>query len=151
MNTGVHVTFQISVLLCFSDIYQEWNCWVIQQFYFQFFQEHLYCSPQQLHQFPFPPTMYEGSLFLTSSATLVICVLFDYTFYFLVKIPIVFICFSPNPFSSLITHSLILYLVNCLFLFQEFFVFFRGFLLFPIETNSCLLIQLLFLCLNEIR
>ena len=84
--------------------------------------------------------MYEGSLFLTSSATLVICVLFDYTFYFLVKIPIVFICFSPNPFSSLITHSLILYLVNCLFLFQEFFVFFRGFLLFPIETNSCLLI-----------
>ena len=42
----------------------------------------------------------------TSSATFVICVLFDYTFYFLVKIPIVFIYFSPNPFSSLISNSL---------------------------------------------
>ena len=85
--------------------------------------------------------MYEGSLFLTSSSTFVICVLFDYTFYFLVKIPIVFIYLFPNPSSSLITHSLILYLVNCLFLFQELFLFFSEvFLLFPIETNSCLLI-----------
>ena len=30
-----------------------------------------------MHQFTFPPTAYKGSLFLTSSPTLIICCLFD--------------------------------------------------------------------------
>ena len=39
---------------------QEWDCWVIWQFYFQFFKETPYCSPQWLHQFTFPPMVQEG-------------------------------------------------------------------------------------------
>ena len=42
-----------------------------------FFEEPPYCFPQWLHQFTFPPTMHEGSLFSTSSPTFVICVVFD--------------------------------------------------------------------------
>ena len=41
---------------------QEWNCWIIWQFYTQFFKEPLYCSPQQLYQLTFPSTLQEGFL-----------------------------------------------------------------------------------------
>ena len=61
---------------CFPFLWlyiQEWNCWIIWQFYFQFFEEPPYCFPQWLHKFTFPPTVQEGSLFSTSSPTLVIC------------------------------------------------------------------------------
>ena len=47
------------------------------QSYFQFFEDSLYCFPQQHHEFTFPPTMYQYSLFSTSSRMLVICYLFD--------------------------------------------------------------------------
>ena len=42
---------------------QEWNCWVIWQFYFQFFEKLPYCFPQWLDQFTFLPTVYQGLLF----------------------------------------------------------------------------------------
>ena len=42
VNTGVHVSFHISVLI-FWLYTQEWNCWVIWYFYFQLFEKTLYC------------------------------------------------------------------------------------------------------------
>ena len=48
-------------------------------FYFYFFEESQYCFPQWLHQFMVPPTMYENSLFSTSSLAFVVCVLFDHS------------------------------------------------------------------------
>ena len=75
MNNGVHVSFQMSVFGLFR-IYKR-NCWVIWSFYFQFFEKLPYCFPQWLLRFTFPPIAQEGSLFSTSSATFVICVLYD--------------------------------------------------------------------------
>ena len=40
MNTGVHVS--LSILGVYA---QQWDCWVIRQFYFQFFKESPHCSP----------------------------------------------------------------------------------------------------------
>ena len=37
------------------------------------FEEPLYCFPQWVHQFTFPPTMWKGSLFFTPSPPFVIC------------------------------------------------------------------------------
>ena len=48
---------------------QEWDFWIIWQLYFQFLKEPSCCSPQQLHQFTFPSTTQEGSLFSTPSPT----------------------------------------------------------------------------------
>ena len=53
------------------------NCQLIWQFYFQFSEESLYCFPQWLYQFAFPPTVQEGSLFSTLSPSFVIHRLFD--------------------------------------------------------------------------
>ena len=65
-------------LLFFFRVYtQEWNCYVIWSFDFSFLKRPPYRFPQWLHQFIFIPTIHEGSLFSTSSATLVICGLFD--------------------------------------------------------------------------
>lgn len=33
-NIGLHIYFQINVFIFLSDNIQEWNCWIIQQFYF---------------------------------------------------------------------------------------------------------------------
>ena len=43
MNIGVHVFLSILVS---SGVYaQQWDCWVVWQFYFQFFKESPHCSP----------------------------------------------------------------------------------------------------------
>ena len=43
MNTGVHMSLSI---LGFLSVYaQQWDCWVVWRFYFQFFKESLHCSP----------------------------------------------------------------------------------------------------------
>ena len=56
---------------------QKWDCWIIWQLYFQLFEEPPYCSPyyfpQCLHQYTFPPTVQECSLFSTASPAFVIC------------------------------------------------------------------------------
>ena len=62
---------------CFWIYTQQWNCWIIWQFCFQFFEKLLYCFTQWLHQFTFPPTVHKGFLFSTSSPTFVICGLFN--------------------------------------------------------------------------
>ena len=42
MNIGVHFSFNSG----FTGVYaREWDCWVIWQFYFQFFKESPHCSP----------------------------------------------------------------------------------------------------------
>ena len=74
MNIGVHVTFQISFVWVYA---QEWDCWIIWQLYFQFFKEPPYCSPQWLHQFTFPQTVWQGSSFSTPSLAFIICRLLD--------------------------------------------------------------------------
>ena len=56
---------------------QEWDCWIKQQFYFQFFVKPPCCFPQKLHQFTFPPTVQKGSLSSTPSLTFIVCSLFD--------------------------------------------------------------------------
>ena len=38
-----------------------------------FFKEYLYCSPQWLYQFTFPPTVQEGSTFFIPSPVLTVC------------------------------------------------------------------------------
>ena len=43
MNIGVHVSLFSSGFL--SVYAQQWDCWVIRQFYFQFFKESPHCSP----------------------------------------------------------------------------------------------------------
>ena len=73
MNIVVHVFLNYGYLRVYA---QQWDCWVIWQFYFQFFKESPYCSLQWLYQFTFPPTVQEGSLFSTSSPTPFISYLF---------------------------------------------------------------------------
>ena len=71
MNIGMHYCFH------FLWIYtQQWNCWIIWQFCFQFFEESPYCLPQWLHQFKFQPIMHKGSIVSISSPTLVMSCLF---------------------------------------------------------------------------
>ena len=54
MNIGVHVSLSILVsselyvcmYVCIVSVYaQQWDCWIIRQFYFQFFKESPHCSP----------------------------------------------------------------------------------------------------------
>ena len=42
MNTGVYVSFKSGFLHVYA---QEWDCWVMWPFYFQFFKESPHCSP----------------------------------------------------------------------------------------------------------
>ena len=56
---------------------QQWDCWVIWQFYFQFYKEPPYCSPQWLYLFTLPPTVQEGSLFSTPAPAFMFSRFFD--------------------------------------------------------------------------
>ena len=42
VNMGVHVSFSSGFLGVYA---QQWDCWVVWQFYFQFLKESLHCSP----------------------------------------------------------------------------------------------------------
>ena len=42
MNIGVHVSFNSGFLSVYA---QQWDCWIIRQFYFQFIKESPHCSP----------------------------------------------------------------------------------------------------------
>ena len=42
MNTGVHVSFSSSFLSVYA---LKWDCWVVWQFYFQYFKKSPHCSP----------------------------------------------------------------------------------------------------------
>ena len=56
---------------------QEWNCWILWQFYFQFFEDSSYCFPQQLRHFTPPRTVHKGPNFSTSLPTGIFFSLFD--------------------------------------------------------------------------
>ena len=56
---------------------QEWNCWIIWQLYFFFFEESPYCSPQQLYQFTSPQTVQECPLSSIPSLVFIVCRLFN--------------------------------------------------------------------------
>ena len=43
MNIGVHVS--LSILVSFGAYAQQWDCWIVWQFYFQFFKDSPHCSP----------------------------------------------------------------------------------------------------------
>ena len=42
VNMGVHISLNSGF---FSVYAQQWDCWVVWQFYFQFLKESLHCSP----------------------------------------------------------------------------------------------------------
>ena len=46
---GTRVSFSSGFLGVYE---QQWDCWVIMQFYFQFFKESPHCSPYWLYQLP---------------------------------------------------------------------------------------------------
>ena len=52
---------------------QQWDCWVIWQFQFQFIKEPPYCSPQWFNQFTFPPALLEASFFSTPFPAFIVC------------------------------------------------------------------------------
>ena len=54
---------------------QEHDCSMIVALFlvFQFFKEPLYCSPQRLYQFIFPPTVQEGSLLSIPCPAFIVC------------------------------------------------------------------------------
>ena len=56
---------------------QQWDCWVIWQFYSQFLKESPYCFPQWLYQFAFSPRVKEGSFFSPFSLAFIVCGFFD--------------------------------------------------------------------------
>ena len=64
-NIGVHAVF--SNQSCLWIYTQEWDCWILVVLFFSFLRnlQTPYCSPQWLHQFAFPPTLQEASLFST--------------------------------------------------------------------------------------
>ena len=72
MNIGIHVS--LSILVSYA---QQWDCWVIWQFYFQFLRNLHTILTKRLQQFTFPPTVQEGSLFSTSSPEFIACRLLD--------------------------------------------------------------------------
>ena len=71
---GTCVSFNSGFLGVYA---QKWDCWVIRQFYFQFFKESPHCSPQWLYQFAFPPTVQQGSLFSPPSPAFIACRFLD--------------------------------------------------------------------------
>ena len=75
LNIGVQISFQIMFVffLCICPGVG----FLGHMFYFQFFKEPTYCSPQWLHQYIFPPTEQEGSLFSTPSAAFILCKFLD--------------------------------------------------------------------------
>ena len=63
MNTGVHVSFPIRVFISLWIYAQEWNCWIIWQLHFQFFNELPIVTapiyiPTNIKGFPFHRTLF---------------------------------------------------------------------------------------------
>ena len=71
-NFGVHVSFELRFLF-FLDIYQGVGMMVDMVALFLVFEEAPYSFPQWLHQFTFPPTVYEVPLSSTHSPSFIIC------------------------------------------------------------------------------
>ena len=74
MNIGIHVSFKIIV---FPDICPGVGLLDHMASLFLVFLRNSYCFPQWLHQFTFPPTVWEDSVFSTLSPAFVICRLFN--------------------------------------------------------------------------
>ena len=94
-SLSIHLQLDIQLLPCFSYCKQcysehwgtcffldfgflwvyawEWDYWVIWWFYFQCYKKTPYFLPQWLHQFTFPPTLKECSLFSTLSPAFIAC------------------------------------------------------------------------------
>ena len=76
MNIGMHVPFKISVFIFFKYIPRSGIAGSDNSSIF-FLKKHSHYFTWWLLQFTLPLTVYKGSLFSTSSSTLVICVHFD--------------------------------------------------------------------------
>ena len=76
MSIGVYIFSNQSFFSFLLLQIQEWNWYIMWQFYFQLFERPPYCFSQWLYQFTFLLIVYEGFLSSTSSPTLAICILF---------------------------------------------------------------------------
>ena len=75
VNIGVCVSFQV---MFFSGyIPRSEIAGLYGSSYFQFFTGPPYCSPQQLYQFTFPPTVQKRSFLFTLSPAFILCGFFD--------------------------------------------------------------------------
>ena len=72
MNTGVHVSLLITVLI-FSGYMIRSEMLAHTAALFQLFEEPPYCFPQRLHEFTFPLTAQEDSLFSIPSPAFTVC------------------------------------------------------------------------------
>ena len=72
MNTGVHVSLLITVFI-FSGYMLKSEMLDHMAALFQLFEEPPYCFPQRLHEFTFPLTAQEDSLFSTPSPAFTLC------------------------------------------------------------------------------
>ena len=127
--------FELVVLFFAFFIYntQEWNCWIMQQFHFQFFEEPPYCFPQWLHQqcMRIP----HNRVFFTYLATFFICRFFDdrhsdrceVTFNLIISDVDLFICLLAICISSLekyLFRSPVLIMLSFYIKVYELFIFF---------------------------
>ena len=72
INMHVHVFVQVPVFNYFVYISRSRIAGSYSNSVFNFFEEIPNCLPQWLHQFTFPPAMYECFSFSTSSPTLIL-------------------------------------------------------------------------------
>ena len=80
LNTGMHMFFQISVLVFFRYPPKSGIAGSKGSFTFSFFEEIPYCFPQWLHQSAFPPKMYRDLFSPQPQQHLLLVYLFIQTF-----------------------------------------------------------------------